>query len=229
MGEDKAQRMIAASALALLALAAAPSPPSSPPAPPIPPDHAAAMLAHYPAAARAAGVGGKAMISCARITHGAPDACKVTDEQPEHWGFGAAALTLAALDAPRPAAPSRAEDPPWLITFTFSPKPPSITPDVLAPLHPPPRMVAHPSDQQMLAVYPYAARDTATEGFVIMLCAIAADGRMKDCIAHANPSREGFEAAALKLAPDFRAATTTDDGAPTVGTTITIPILFAEP
>jgi TonB family protein len=206
-------------------------PPKAPPQPaaPIPPEHTAAMLAYYPPAARAAGIEGAASLECAQITRGAPDACKVVAEAPRGQGFGAAALALAKLNPRRPDGPTLAEKPPWTLTFAFKLKPPAITPDVIAGAHPQPKMLKRPGDDQMLQAYPTAARDASTIGFVLMVCTITADGHMSNCVARANPTRYGFERAALKLAPDFQTQTRTDDGTPTVGTSILIPILFALP
>ncbi len=209
-----------AAALALLAKPA-----------PIPPEHIAAMLADYPPAARAAGIEGKASLECSRMLHGAPDACVVVSETPRGQGFGAAALALARRAAQTPALPVLDETKPkWLIDFTFTLKPsPAISPDVLAGLHVPPKWDASAGSDDILAAYPTGARDSRTDGFVVLFCAVTADGHMSDCTAKANPTRYGFERAALKLAPLFRLQTKTDDGAPTAGTTITIPILFALP
>jgi protein TonB len=206
-------------------------PPKAPPQPaaPIPPEHTDAMLAHYPPAARAAGIEGSATLACARIIRGAPDACKVASESPRGQGFGDAALALVKLNPQRPDGPSLDEKPPWTLTFAFKLKPPAITPDVIAGAHPQPKMLKHPNDNQMLEAYPYAAREASVIGFVLMVCTIAGDGAMSGCVAHANPSRYGFERAAIKLSPFFQAQTVTDDGAPTAGSSILIPILFALP
>jgi TonB family protein len=209
-----------------------PVPPPEPPplsAPPVPPEHTAAMLAHYPPAARAAGIEGTASLACSRITRGAPDACKVVGESPPGQGFGAAALALARLNPQRPDRPSRDEKPPWALTFAFKLKPPAITPDVIAGVHPQPRMLKRPTDFQMLDAYPWSARDASVIGFVLMVCTIGGDGGMTGCVAKANPSRYGFERAAIKLSRFFQAQTVTDDGAPTAGNSILIPILFALP
>ncbi len=204
--------------------------PTPPAPPPIPAAHTAAMLADYPAAARAAGTEGKAMIDCARITQGAPDACKVVSEDPRGQGFGAAALALAAR-APRHAdRPSLDEKPPWRLDFAFKLKPePAITPDVIEGPHVAPHVEKHPSDDEMLEAYPLVARQTGVPGLVVLLCTITADGHLTACQAKATPTRFGFEKAALKLAPKFQVRAVTDDGAPTAGTTMTIPIYFALP
>ena len=129
-----------------------------------------------------------------------------------------------------PAAPSQAEKPPWLIEVKFSLKPaPAITPDVLAPLHVPPRFDKGPTSDQMLEAYPTGALSSRTEGFVILFCVVGVGGGMTACTAHANPSREGFERAAMKLIGDFKLQTHTDDGSPTAATTITIPLAFVLP
>jgi TonB family protein len=207
------------------------TPAKAPKAAPIPPEHTAAMLADYPPAARAAGIEGRASLSCARMLHGAPDACTVISEQPRGQGFGAAALALvrrAPQSASLPVLPET--DPLWRIDFAFTLKPaPAITPDVFGPLHVPPHWEKTVASDQILQAYPTGALSSNTEGFVILLCTVAIDGRMTNCVAKANPTRFGFEQAALKLAPTFKLQARTDDGSSTAGTTITIPILFALP
>jgi len=208
------------------------APPSAiPKKPPIPPEHTAAMLADYPTAARAAGVEGKAAIECTSMLHGAPDQCVVISEKPYGQGFGKAALALAKRAPQNPALPILPEKKPkWRIDFEFKLKPtPAITPDVIAGLRVPPRWDKTAESDDILYAYPTAAKDARTDGFVVLFCTVAEGGHMKDCIAKATPTRSSFEAAGLKLAPKFVLQTKTDDGAPTAGTTITIPILFALP
>jgi TonB family protein len=188
------------------------------------------MLADYPAAARAAGVEGAASIACSRIAEGAPDACTVIAESPLGQGFGAAALRLAARAPRHPERPSLEQKPPWRLDFKFKLKPePAITPDVIAGPHVSPHIEKHPTDDALLDAYPLVARQTGIPGLVILVCVITADGHMSKCDAKATPTRFGFERAALSLAGTFQVRPYTDDGAPTVGTTIAIPIYFALP
>jgi TonB family protein len=208
------------------------APPGAAPKPaPIPPAHTAAMLADYPAAARAAGVEGKAAIECSQMLHGAPDQCAVIEEKPYGQGFGQAALALAKRAPQNPALPILPEKKQkWRIDFDFKLKPaPAITPDVLGALHVPPRWDKTAESDDILYAYPTAAKDSRTDGFAVLFCTVAPNGHMKDCIAKATPTRSSFEAAALKLAPKFVLQTKTDDGSTTAGATITIPILFVLP
>jgi hypothetical protein len=198
---------------------------------PIPPEHTAVMMADYPAAARAAGVEGKAGIDCALMTHGAPDQCEVVSEQPRGQGFGAAALILARKRPQDPALPVLPQKKPiWHIDFTFKLKPtPAITPDVFGGLHVPPKWDKSAESDAILEAYPTTARGSRTDGFVVLFCTVLPNGHMTACIPKAIPHRFGFERAAVKLAPLFVLQTMTDDGFPTAATTITIPILFSLP
>ena len=56
-----------------------------------PPD----TLAFYPPAARAAGVEGRAMLSCRINKEGRVEACRVVSEEPAGHGFGEAAIGLS--------------------------------------------------------------------------------------------------------------------------------------
>src|ERR1022692_4290605 len=82
------------------ALAEASPPPPTIPAKPTPAPMATqspdAMLAFYPAAARAAGLEGAAVIHCVRNEHLALKGCALVSETPAGHGFGAAALAMAA-------------------------------------------------------------------------------------------------------------------------------------
>lgn len=65
--------------------------------------------------------------------------------------------------------------------------------------------LATPTAKQFEAAYPKAARKFAYAGKVEVECAIAADGRLADCMAVSeDPPRRGFAEAALKLAPAFQ-------------------------
>jgi protein TonB len=94
-----------------------------------------------------------------------------------------------------------------------------------------PHWLAVPSGEDMVAVYPAAAlRAHVTFGQVTVHCSVTDQGKLTNCaIVDENPSTVGFGAAALKLAPRFRMAKTTDDGQSVAAGTVLIPIIFRAP
>lgn len=73
--------------------------------------------------------------------------------------------------------------------------------------------------------YPTSARQKNLGGWALLRCRVSAEGKLEACRAPASsPEGAGFDKMALKLAPRFRMAPTTADGAPVGGAMITIPI-----
>ncbi|WP_430425201.1 TonB family protein [Phenylobacterium sp.] len=75
--------------------------------------------------------------------------------------------------------------------------------------------------------YPKRAWKQKMAGFAVLDCRAGPDGRLVACSATAKPANEGFDAAALGLAPKFRMGPKAIDGSEIVeGTPIQIPIRF---
>jgi TonB family protein len=164
------------------------------------------ILAYYPPGPRAAGVEGHATITCASLEHGALRECILVSEQPAGQGFGAAALALAEHAAQGPTLPAQMKTPGLRLPFEFKLRPPSITPNVLeAPHLSPPYWLKQPSGDDVARVYPSKERRVGNGARAELICKFEADGRLADCTATANPPKLGFEEAALKLAPLFKA------------------------
>jgi hypothetical protein len=73
-----------------------------------------------------------------------------------------------------------------------------------------PLQLSGPTPEQIKAAYP-AGADAAGE--VSLACEVGADGRLSGCLADAvSPADQGFEAAALSLAPHYEFAPATMDG-----------------
>lgn len=185
----------------------------------------AEMLAAYPAKARAAKVGGTAVLDC-KLKDGAISACRTLQETPSGQGFGAAAKTLAphfltitADSKGVPLAPGRVQLP---IVF------PAAALEAGAPAIGMPQFTAMPQFSDFKAAFPAAARKAQVyKARVVMSCAIAAEGALQGCtVASEDPAGLGYGEAALRLSAYFRVGVWTDEGLPTVGGVIRLPLRF---
>ena len=83
-----------------------------------------------------------------------------------------------------------------------------------------------PSGDDMAAVIPADARDAKVGGWAMLECRFASQGRFQSCVVLGEaPAGRGFGAAAVKLAPKFRAPIT-KAGQPTDGLYARLPIIF---
>ncbi len=184
------------------------------------------ILTYYPPAALAAGVEGEATLACPRLRHGAPVDCTVVGERPGNQGFGAAALSLAAHATRNLNMSELTETPYNQLDFFFRLNPPSISPDLLAKPHFAPRWERLPTADILSRLYPAEARRKRIGGNAVLRCKVITNGYLVDCAATATPPGLGFEDAALKLVPYLKVRNQTDDGAPSIGATITLPLRF---
>jgi TonB family protein len=213
------------------------------PAPPAPGAHPAAqatvpvqvnmtdpVLGYYPAAARAAGVEGQAVIRCKRDEHLALSACTLVSETPAGQGFGAAALAMAARSPPNPKLELKdaAAEPASDATVRFTLQPPYITPDLTRMAHvvKGAQIVSQPSAAQIQAQYPPRALDNQVQGQAVIECAVGLSGKLADChVYDEQPNGYGFGQAALELAGDFTLKPRLIDGAP-VAAPVRISVAF---
>ncbi|MDB5452806.1 MAG: MecR1 antirepressor protein [Caulobacteraceae bacterium] len=90
-----------------------------------------------------------------------------------------------------------------------------------------PGWVKKPSLTDIERFYPSGAKRAGTQGHVVLNCTADDKGMMASCVvAEEDPTRAGFGAAALKLAPKFQMPLVTKDGTSTAGATVSIPIEF---
>jgi TonB-like protein len=172
------------------------------------PDPAAAVLAFYPPAAKAAGVEGQAVISCGHNAHLALKGCTIVSETPPGQGFGEAALAMAAKspDNPKLNLEDEAAKPPQQLTVAFYLHPPSISPDITRMGHTltTPSIITKPTLAQIQAAYPERALSNQIEGGAIIDCVVMEDGTLARCtVVGEYPTGFGFGQAALDLAVDF--------------------------
>jgi len=168
---------------------------------------AALMERYYPRDATKYGLEGAALIACKVATTGYLEGCAVTQESPRGAGFGDAALSLAArfrmlpmTKDGQPAAGGRINIPIRFRTPNPSPLPPQTREVILKP------------DLELLATaddvaqaYPAQARPSGATGEVLMRCAAADGGELRDCVAlQERPQGLGFGEAAATLAGKFR-------------------------
>jgi len=224
----------ASPALAEPAAAAPAAPPSAALASAAPPSAAPApdpALVFYPAAARAAGIEGQAVLSCAHDAHLAVRNCTLVSETPAGQGFGAAALAMAAQspDNPKVDLPGEAAKPPQPLTLRFTLGPPQILPDITRMGHVVvrPEVISQPTAAQIQAAYPERALADQIEGAAAIDCEVGVDGRLAGChVAGELPAGFGFGQATLDLAGDFLMKPRSIDGQPVAGAIVRVGVSF---
>jgi beta-lactamase regulating signal transducer with metallopeptidase domain len=127
---------------------------------------------------------------------------------------------------PKPAAAARTDAAPAarLQPASFAP-----APAPTATLIPQPEWLEKPTLADLVAAYPAADKDELG-GMAVLDCRFADDGRLTGCrVASETPPEDGFGAAALKLAPLFRARLLTPEGTKVAGSAVRIPFRFQGP
>ncbi|MDP1616049.1 MAG: energy transducer TonB [Phenylobacterium sp.] len=191
------------------------------------PSHAETAAA-YPEKAAAEGIGGSATIRCALNEYGRLRACTTLSETPRGYGFAKAARALSEQFALAPSPDEvelRGIETQYMVTFD----PAMLDPDK--------RVIGKPQWTQLPSAgavddgYPAEARAKGISGArVVINCVVGAGGTVQDCqVTSEEPAEFGFGQAALALAPHFRLSVWTDQGLPTVGGRITLPIRYELP
>ena len=191
------------------------------------PTHAQTAAA-YPAKAAAEGVGGSATIHCALTEARRLRGCRTISEAPRGYGFAKAARDLSEqfeLAPPSDEIDLRGATTQYMVTFA---------PDMLDPekrVIGNPHWTRLPSAGAVVDGYPAEARVKGVSGArVLMNCNVGPGGTVQDClVASEAPAGLGFGEAALALASHFRLSVWTDEGLPTVGGRITLPIRYELP
>ncbi len=103
---------------------------------------------------------------------------------------------------------------------------PSVSPPVITNPH----WLRQPTADEFADAYPQRALIAGKSGFASLACTVMATGALTDCsVAEETPAGWGFGAAALSLAKRFRLVPRQEDGRPTGGAMIRIPIRFVLP
>jgi hypothetical protein len=177
------------------------------------------MAAAYPPKAKAANVGGSVNLSCAVNQEGHTRDCAVLGEKPSGYGFGNAARKIA-LELHAGDTSMHGDDVRVAVTFT---------PEMLtsAPLNiTKPAWAVLPSAADFQASFP-KAENGINNVHVVLACTIQVDGGLTDCsVASEDPAGQGFGQGALALAPKFKVGPWSQDGQPTAGAHIRVPIRY---
>lgn len=186
------------------------------------------VVAAYPQKARERGVAGHVVLSCQFKSDGRLTGCSTVREEPDGYGFSAAARSLVANFA----APATVDGRP--VRAAFLQLPISFEPKMLDLAHPAvgkPQWTVLPEASDFQAGYPRAALAAGVlKGRAVLSCLVAAEGRLSDCsVVSEEPAGLGFGEAASAMAPGFRMGVWTPDGLPTVGARIKAPIRYERP
>ena len=93
-----------------------------------------------------------------------------------------------------------------------------------------PHWLRQPTADEFADAYPQRALIANKSGFASLACTVMATGALADCsVAEEAPAGWGFGGAALSLARRFRLVPRQEDGRPTGGAMIRIPIRFVLP
>jgi hypothetical protein len=175
----------------------------------------------YPPRARAAHVGGGAVITCTVGPSGALRTCGVLGETPDGYGFGSAARNLAEqMRAAR--GPDAVDGKELRLKLAFRPEmldaAPYIAPD--------PVWLELPTAAEFQAAFP-KTEGGANRVRIVLLCDVAAGGALSGCTVDSEePAGQGYGAAALTLAPKIRVALLSAGGTPLVGAKIRVPVRY---
>jgi hypothetical protein len=188
----------------------------------------AAVMAFYPAKARAAGTLGTAILKCGLSDRVRLMDCTLLSEYPGGYGFGQAALALSKLSRDNPDVAAKPHPNAQEVEFKFSLNPPRISPNTLVPTHvqAPTSWTARPPGGEIRDVFPESAQRAHVSGRVVLDCGYA-DSTLRDCrVAQETPAGWGFGAAALQLTGYFRLKPPIVDGELDPHARIELPVGF---
>jgi TonB family protein len=186
----------------------------------------AQVVAAYPPKARDARAGGHVVLKCRLSVDGRAEPCGAVVEEPRGLGFASAAMALAKdFRAPLTDADgSSIRGVTTQIAFTFAPEMLGDGQPVIGK----PQWTHLPEALDLAASFP--AQATAAHvsvGHVTLACDVGPGGHLAGCaVTRQAPDGLGFDKAALALAPSFQVTVWTDEGLPTVGGRITVPIRY---
>ncbi len=186
----------------------------------------AEVLAAYPQKAREKKVGGFATLNCRIDKDGHLSACRTMKEAPDNYGFGSAARTLSHSFV-GPTDNGKGESivgDHAAVQVTFA----AASLDAAAPTIGRPDWKAFPTMEDFTAVVPQAARQAKVySARVVMECKVGATGALEACkTSSEEPAGLGYAGAALALSGAFRLSVWTDEGLPTVGGVVRVPLRF---
>lgn len=186
----------------------------------------AETLAAYPAKARTEKKAGFAALDCNITRAGGLSGCNIIREEPRGYGFGQAARSLATrfVGPATDSAGQSLERARTQVSFTFAPEALGATSPIIGR----PNWTSIPQVGDLAAVIPAQARKAGVfKARVVMSCTVGPTGSLEACEAQSeDPAGLGYAGAALALARTFRLAVWSDEGLPTIGGTVRVPIRF---
>jgi hypothetical protein len=184
------------------------------------------VLAAYPAKARAARVGGAVSLNCRIGDGGRLGSCAVIDEQPRGYGFAGAVHDLAPKFVVPATEPSGTSIVGARVLVRISFAAASLENDGHVVRQPP--WSALPRASDLAALIPQKAREARVlQARVVIGCRVVAGGGLDGCaVEQEDPPSYGYDQAALALARYFRLPIWTEEGLPTVGGAVRVPVRF---
>jgi TonB family protein len=184
------------------------------------------VVEQFPEKAIAKRQSGRTTMNCEFKSDGSLRNCHTINEHPTGLGFADAARKLIPLfRGPARVADGRSVSGMRVqVPFNF----PIEIADGEHPIIGQPRWLRLPNVDAAKAGFPKAAQDAHVEvGRVVMNCLVAAEGRLTECVVKSeDPKGYGFDKAALALSADFQVGQWSDEGLPTVGGRLNVPLRY---
>jgi TonB family protein len=184
------------------------------------------VVAAYPMGARKSRTLGHVALRCNFGGGGRLRGCDVISEVPSGQGFGAAARSLSRhfVAAATDTEGRKVLDNVTVVAFTFDPE----MLNGLSPVIGKPQWTHVPRSVDLAAGFPAAATAAhVSVGHVAMACDVGSGGHLENCaVSRQSPDGLGFDKAALALSSVFQVTVWTDEGLPTVGGHIVVPIRY---
>lgn len=184
------------------------------------------VAAAFPLKAREARVSGRVTLNC-RLSHdGGLADCRSLVENPRDYGFAGAARQLAAkFKAPattpsgQPLAGASTQ-----VTVVFDAAAVTSSEPVIGK----PRWTELPTPEDFRKAFAVLAKvPGVSKARVVLSCAVMAGGVLNDCHAESEePAGYGLDAGGVGLSGKFKVGVWTDEGLPTVGGRVRVPIVY---
>ena len=176
------------------------------------------VAAVYPPRAKAAGVSGAVMLTCEVGRDNHPKDCQALKEAPGNYGFGVVAERLAEKMVVDTPMAGRNIFIPVNFDAAILKGEATVTRPIWAEM---------PAIQDVQASFP-KTQNGVNNVRVVLGCEIVAGGALSDCsVAQEDPAGQGYGQGALALASKFKVAPWGQDGSPTIGARIKLPIRYA--
>jgi len=181
------------------------------------------LLESYPEKARKAFKSGRVVMTCTYLPMGRVRGCQSDFQEPEGFGFGRSAISLAQyFEGPPLGDKLKGEQIRTQIEITYPSENLSTGMRVGKP-----KWLALASPEDVVSSYPEDARTKGIGGRAILNCDVIEGGGLGGCsVVSEDPASLGFGAAALKIVSAFKMTLWSDEGLPTVGANIRVPIVF---